>query len=150
MGLFSKGKGASSAGKGAPAESAQSAGLSSPEVPESYYKGILASAGYPATPGNMASLVSLIGTMFLSKAQDVIATQDKNAAGRFTESHSIENYFGGDINSRPAWGYPEWILAELGRWDKDVIPHIQGLPDRIRSIALQSVGKVPFWAGLER
>jgi hypothetical protein len=149
MGLFNKGKGAYAVGKSVSVESA-GPGLSPPAVPESYYAGILASAGYPCSPSNMASLVSLIGTMFLSKAHDFIELQDKNAANHFVQSHRIEDYFGEDINSKPAWAYPEWIFAERSRWDQDVIPHLQDIPDRCRSIALQSVGKVPFWAQLER
>jgi hypothetical protein len=73
---------------------------------------------------------STLATMFLIRAQEFISSQDAHAAKRFVHDHPA-------INRIDPLSHLQAILDDLGLWNPQVIPYIQDLPYRARSILVE-------------
>ena len=106
--------------------------LQAPHLADDYFPEILATAGFPATPVNLAALTCMIHRMFLIKAGQALGSVDERAAGGFVDSHLWFDGAGPE--------YPQQLLHDLAAAAPEVLPYIQDLPWRVRAILLQSVG----------
>jgi hypothetical protein len=123
--------------------------LAPPQVTRAFTEDLLATAGFPHTPHNLARATRQLAIMLLIKAQEFISIQDPRAAQRFCQDHAAEKFFAARPGSPPE-DCLNWILADLAAWNYGLLPYIQELPVRLRAIMLNSVGKAPFWDELKQ
>jgi hypothetical protein len=125
---------------------ARTAWLTPPPIEDSIVDGTLQAAGYPLTPGNRAKIAQLFTTMFLVKCQEFVSNQEgAQRAERFVATHTQR----ADWSSRA--GPLRSALQQLAEWEPGVLPYVQDLPLRIRSILLQAAaGNVGVWSELAR
>ena len=103
--------------------------LQAPRVPSQLPQDVLHAAGLAASPRNIELICQQIASMFLIKAHQFIGAEDPHAADAFVASN------------RPSPGLAtqslQRILDNLGAWNPQVLPYIQDLPYRVRSILLE-------------
>jgi hypothetical protein len=103
--------------------------LQAPRVPPHLPHDILRAAGLAASPRNIELICQQIASMFLIKAHQFMASEDRRAADAFV------------ANNRPSPGLAtqslQRILDNLGAWNPQVLPYLQDLPYRVRSILLE-------------
>lgn len=123
--------------------------LTPPPIDESLVYGVLRAAGYPVTSGNVATMARQFTMMFLVKCQEFVSGREgARGAERFMAIHQQWQQQGSpslaDLLQAP--------LRLLAEWNPAVLPYIQDLPMRIRSILLEHAGDGPgsFWSELER
>ena len=112
--------------------------LRPPVLPVGYFEGILEIVGFPTTTDNLDLLRRQVATMFLIKAQEFIGSIDTGVAERFAIDHHCPAHGGESL--------PQSILDDLGAWNPGVLPYMQDLPCRVRSILLNDISDSGFWA----
>lgn len=123
--------------------------LTPPPVDEALVYGTLQAAGYPVTPGNVATMARQFTMLFLVKCQEFVSSREgARGAERFMTTHQQWQQQGSpslaDLVQAP--------LRLLAEWEPAVLPYVQDLPGRIRSILLESAGDGhgSVWSELER
>lgn len=105
-----------------------------PVLPADFFVGMLQAARFPVTDHNLFAVTERVGSMFLTKAREYIGglgTPRQLAQFDLEYSHPGES----------VEGWPQRILYGLVDWDPEVSPHIQGLPDKVRGMLLESAGR---------
>jgi hypothetical protein len=117
--------------------------LAPPRVPSQFVEEMLKTAGFPSTPRNIEAIGTMVGRMFLAKANQFIASQDPRSTDHFVQSHI---YTGDSVEK-----YCQRVLDDLATWNPGLLPYIQDTPMRVRAISLEA-GNVPgtMWSALER
>jgi hypothetical protein len=123
--------------------------LTPPPVDESLVYGTLHTAGYPVTPGNVAKMAQQFTMLFLVRCQEFVSSREgARGADRFMTTHQRWQQQGfpslADLLQAP--------LRLLTEWEPAVLPYVQDLPVRIRSILLARAGdgEGSVWSELER
>jgi hypothetical protein len=123
--------------------------LTPPPIDESLVYGTLRAAGYPVTPGNVAKMAQQFTMLFLVKCQEFVSSREgARGAERFMTIHQQWQQQGSpslaDLLQAP--------LRLLAEWEPAVLPYVQDLPMRIRSILLEPAadGHGSSWSELER
>lgn len=124
--------------------------LTPPPIDESLVYETLRSAGYPATPGNVSKVAQQFTVMFLIKCQEFVSSQEgARGAERFMRTHQQWQHQGSpslaDLLQAP--------LRLLAEWNPAVLPYVQDLPMRTKSIMLDVEGRRDdgsAWPELER
>jgi hypothetical protein len=123
--------------------------LTPPPVDESLVYGTLQAAGYPVTSGNVAKTARQFVMLFLVKCQEFVSSREgARGAERFMAAHQQWQQQGAPTLAELLQA-PLRLLAE---WESAVLPYVQDLPLRIRSIMLERAGDGDngFWSELER
>jgi hypothetical protein len=110
-----------------------------PRLTDDYFADFLMLGNLPVSPHNMALLDSKVAGMFKIKAWELIKSKDQRMATRFVDEHESSS--------------AQEVLDALGRWNPGVVAYIQGLPYRVRGIALSgdgAAGADGFWGDFER
>lgn len=123
--------------------------LTPPPIDESLVYGTLNAAGYPVTPGNVTKVAQEFTMLFLVKCQEFVSNREgARGAERFMTTHQRWQQQGSpslaDLLQAP--------LRLLAEWNPAVLPYVQDLPMRIRSILLEATSDSDdgFWSKLER
>lgn len=123
--------------------------LTPPPIDESLVYGTLQAAGYSVTPGNVAKMAQQFTMLFLVKCQEFVSSREgARGAERFMTTHQQWQHQGSpslaDLLQAP--------LRLLAEWEPTVLPYVQDLPMRIRSILLERAGDGHgrVWSELER
>jgi len=123
--------------------------LTPPLIDESLVYETLQAAGYPVTSGNVAKMVRQFTMLFLVKCQEFVSSREgARGAERFMTTHQQWQQQGSpslaDLLQAP--------LRLLAEWEPAVLPYVQDLPMRIRSILLERAGDGhnSIWSELER
>jgi hypothetical protein len=123
--------------------------LTPPPIDESLVYGTLDAASYPVTPGNASKVAQQFTMMFLVKCQEFVSSQEgARSAERFMMTHQRWQQQGSPSLAELLQA-PLRLLAE---WNPGVLPYVQDLPMRIRSILLEGVcdDRDILWSKLER
>lgn len=112
--------------------------VSAPTVGLQYYQALLVQAGYPLHDENLEALIRQVGNMFLVKAGQFIASRDPAAADRFTRNLLYQP------PATVAWA--QSILDGLVKWNSEVAPYIQDLPERVTRILLETRSQGGFFS----
>ncbi len=114
-----------------------------PRLPDQYFNDILMTAGFPASPRNVAAVGLKIAEMFAIKAWEFIKTKDPRGAEAFINNHA---YHGGPVHS-----HCQGILDDIAAWRNGaLLPYIQDLPMRCRAFLLERLDDSSFWDDFER
>ena len=124
--------------------------LTPPPVDESLVYETLRSAGYPATPGNVSKVAQQFTVMFLMKCQEFVSNKEgARGAERFMRTYQQWEHQGSpsltDLLQAP--------LRLLAEWNPAVLPYVQDLPMRTKSIMLdveRTRDDGSAWSELER
>jgi hypothetical protein len=123
--------------------------LTPPPIDESLVYGTLDAAGYPATPGNVSKVAQQFTMMFLVKCQEFVSGQEgARGAERFMMTHQRWQ----QQVSPSLTDLLQAPLRLLADWNPGVLPYVQDLPMRIRSILLEGARNSDdgLWSKLER
>lgn len=123
--------------------------LTPPPIDESLIYETLNAAGYPVTQGNVSKVAQQFTTLFLVKCQEFVSSREgARGADRFMTAHRQWQQQGSPSLAELLQA-PLRLLAE---WEPAVLPYVQDLPLRIRSILLERVGdgQGSVWSDLER
>ena len=123
--------------------------LTPPPIHESLIYETLNAAGYPVTPGNVSKVAQQFTMLLLAKCQEFVSSREgARGAERFMTTHRQWQQQGSqslaDLLQAP--------LRLLAEWEPAILPYVQDLPLRIRSILLERVGDghSSVWSELER
>lgn len=124
--------------------------LTPPPIDESLVYETLHSAGYPVTPGNVSKIAQQFTVLFLIKCQEFVSSREgARGAERFMTTHQQWQHQGSpslaDLLQAP--------LRLLAEWEPTVLPHVQDLPMRLKSIMLdveRAGDGSSVWSELER
>ena len=123
--------------------------LTPPLIDESLVHGTLHAAGYPVTSTNVAKMARQFTMLFLVKCQEFVSSREgTRGAERFMTTHQRWQQQGSpslaDLLQAP--------LRLLAEWEPAVLPYVQDLPVRIRSMLLERAGDGDggVWSELER
>jgi hypothetical protein len=101
--------------------------LRPPTLASSYFEDMLRAAGFDTRKENALQLCEQVLSMFNVKAYQFITSAEPWAAESFISQHR----WTGDLDAC------DRLLADLGNWNRSVIPYIQDLPDRVRGLLLE-------------
>jgi hypothetical protein len=119
--------------------------LTPPPIEDSLVDGTLQAAGYPLTPENRAKIAQQFTIMFLVKCQEFVSSREgARGAERFVAAHGQRR------DSSSLAGLLRSPLQQLAEWEPGVLPYVQDLPLRIRSILLEGDRNVGVWSELAR
>jgi hypothetical protein len=117
-------------------------GLAPPALAGGYAEEVLSAAGCRVTQRNTQNVMRAAGSLFLARAQQLIAHRKLRAARRFVRRHAL---------SQPVSAVAlQQIIDDLARWDSAMLPHVQWIPARARAIMLERCqDRDTFWADLD-
>jgi hypothetical protein len=114
--------------------SATASRLPAPRLAPDFFSALLRAAGFPLTEHNLFAITERVGSMFLIKARQYIGGE--GTARELAQFDAEYSHPGETVE-----GWPQRILEGLVDWDADVSPYIQDLPESVRRMLLESVGK---------
>jgi hypothetical protein len=117
-------------------------GLAPPVLAGGYAEEVLSAAGYRRSQRNTQIVMRAAGSLFLARAQQLIARRELRAARRFARRHALP---------QPVSAVAlQQIIDDLARWDPGTLPHLQWIPMRARAIMLERCqDRDTFWADLD-
>jgi hypothetical protein len=117
-------------------------GLAPPALAGGYADEVLSAAGCRVTQRNTQNVMRAAGSLFLARAQQLIAHRKLRAARRFVRRHAL---------SQPVSAVAlQQIIDDLARWDSAMLPRVQWIPARARAIMLERCqDRDTFWADLD-